>query len=99
MKLPYGEETRTALIRGEPGAIEKALACLAVTWADLDGIPAFALHSAAVAQLHNKPFAGCALDLVLVLRHSPQGRKALQELGFDIAPPDIAPVANEVTYA
>lgn len=82
MKVPYGEAARRAMARKEPGAAEAALAALVVCWADMDGFFPSALGAASMAQLHDKPHAACALDVVNVLRHSPQGRKALGNLGF-----------------
>ncbi len=82
MKLPYGEVARSAMARKESGAAEAALASLAACWADMDGFCPSTLGTASIAQLHDKPHAACALDVVNVLRHSPQGRKALGNLGF-----------------
>lgn len=81
MRLPYGQQLRAALVREEPGSPEKALACLAACWAEVDGLHPSQLMSASLAQLQDRSL--CARDVVELLSQSGQGRKALSDLGFE----------------
>ncbi len=80
MKLPYGQVLRASVARGELGALEKALACLAAAWLLADGLDPRRALDCSLAQL--SPRALCARDLMLLLEQSAQGRQALRDLGF-----------------
>lgn len=83
MKLPYGAQTEAAMKAGAPGALEHALAALAVTWMSVDGLHPKVVRFLGMAQLGPLPHAACALDLCRALNHSPSGRKALRDFGFE----------------
>ncbi len=83
IRLPYGNATRDAVAAEAIGALEKALACLAATWAHTDGIDHSQLQFVSTPQLRLVPYAACAVDLVRLLEQSPRGRKALNDLGFE----------------
>lgn len=82
IRLPYGNSTRDAVANEAIGALEKALACLAATWAHTDGIDHRQLQFVSAPQLRLAPHAACAVDLVRLLEQSPRGREALRDLGF-----------------
>ena len=83
MKLPYGPTTVETVKREEPGALEDALAALASSWVKADELHPAVLVYVGAAQLAKLPHAACALDLCRALNHSPRGRKALRDLGFE----------------
>ncbi len=83
MKLPYGLQTKEAVANAVPGAVEKALACLAATWMTADGLDFRTSHYMSAVQFGAVPHAACALDVVRLLEQSLHGREALRDLGFE----------------